>query len=272
MILSLFPAAFWLWYLAGVGPPRKRPWSVYALAFGAGVLSPWPVLALGGPGLPSGWLAMLAYFVLAVGLVEEGAKLLAARLTVYYHRAFRDSLDGLVLSGCIALGFATTENVVYVERFGESVLLGRAILSTFGHVLMSSFWGLALGRRRGLLAALGVAALVHGLYDWLLVMGQPLLAVLFLGVLWHLFRQRVVESVLADEHRPRVSRRRFECGACRTLVREEARFCTNCGQSTPANPVLVCGNCLTPVAGTAVCAGCGCRFIGAAARSGSRPS
>ena len=262
--LCLIPAAFWLWYLAGLGRQRWSK-SDLALALFAGLLSPWPVLGLEGflDFLSPQRVGLLGFFVFRVGLVEEFFKLLLAVLLLRLTGRIKEPLDGLVLGGCVALGFATAENVLYVERHGQQVLLGRALLATFGHVLMSSFWGYALGsgRWRSLFGGLIWATLVHGFYDWLLMVGWPSLAVLLLLGAWSVFRVRAVEELLRSSGRMRRTRVRRECSNCQTLVRAEARFCTNCQTEGPFGEA-VCGSCLTavPEGRPESCQGCGLAF------------
>ncbi|MGE0489748.1 MAG: PrsW family intramembrane metalloprotease [Vulcanimicrobiota bacterium] len=261
MALSLVPAAFWLWYLAGLGSKQPGSGRACLAAFGLGLLSPLVVLALPAPAMPNQVLSLLVFFVVAVGLVEETSKMLVGLLAVKLLKR-RDTIDALLLGGCVALGFATTENVVYVHRFGETVILGRAMMSTFGHVLMSAFWAFALtaGARR-LVGGLVAAAVVHGLYDWLLMIGWGWAAVGFLLLLWSIFRVRVVTGHLEASHRVFVTRKVVECRACHTLVRAEVAYCTQCGKARAGDEKIACRNCLVTVDPDAPsCPGCECRF------------
>lgn len=271
--LSLLPCAFWLWYIVS-SAPRRPPRGLLGLAWLAGALSTQLVLALGwlveqaNPAwnvVPSSFFGQLVFFVVQVGLVEEFAKLLAVRLTVYGHREFEEPSDGLVYSGAAALGFATAENVKYVLGFGDpSILLSRSLLSTFGHVLMSACWGYSLGLAKSrpnshflTLQGLLWAALGHGLFDFWLMQGQQLVAVGVLGLLFFLFRLRTAESVLASRHRFARAHRVKECPACRGLSRWECAWCTACGRELGKLPGH-CGSCLgrweEP---QAPCPGCG---------------
>jgi len=201
--------------------------------------------------VPSTFVGQLLFFLVNVGLVEEFAKLLAVRLTVYGNREFQEPSDGLVYSGAAALGFATAENVKYVLGFGDpSVLLGRSLLSTFGHVLMSACWGYALGRAKQggprfvTVQGLGWAALGHGLFDFWLMQGRQLVAVGVLAALFGLLRLRTVESGLASRHRIARAHRVKECPACRSLSRAQCGWCTACGKAMPDELAVHCGSCL----------------------------
>jgi hypothetical protein len=142
--LSLIPGLFWMWYLLSVDRVRRTHVGLLLLAFVAGAGAGWATLWShdllapyagrlddrgGGP------LQLLLFYVVWVGLFEEFWKMMAVRLTVYNLRSFREPLDGLIYGGASALGFASLENVIYIANHGAHVLLGRSILSTFGHVL-----------------------------------------------------------------------------------------------------------------------------------------
>lgn len=266
LFLCLPPGLFWLWYVyrkSRYHPPSRV---LVALACVAGAVSTGGVLMIENrvaTTLPEWhrWIsgddivARLAFFVLLVGLVEEGCKLLSVRATVYYARSFDEVVHGVVYSSAAALGFATMENARYVDIHGASVLLGRSVLSTFGHVLMSMVWGFAMGlqrtapnhRLRGwllLATSLGLSALIHGVYDVLLVYGQVWAALLLLLFLWRLFLDHVDETRKRSPHRVRAARPVVECASCHALSRARARFCGACGHSVEGSAPRYCSACL----------------------------
>ena len=108
-----------------------------------------------------------------VSLVEEVAKLLPFLFFAYRHREFAGPMDGIVYAVAVALGFATVENVLYANAFGDDVIVYRAFTSTLAHVAFSGLWGYAFGLgRRGARAFLASVAL-HGAYDLLLSPNAP---------------------------------------------------------------------------------------------------
>jgi RsiW-degrading membrane proteinase PrsW (M82 family) len=243
-LLSLLPGVFWLVYLRSLSRRHGIPgmlW-LWALAIGAAstqltvlVSSRLHVTAL--TGLPV--LPLLSYFLLGVGLVEEGSKAICAFVGLSLPRLARDPLITLQLSGAVALGFATTENVLYVRTYGGGVLVARFLFATLGHVLFASVWGFALGTREGvegrerrrwgsLLGCLLLASLAHGLYDWFLITERTGLAVLTLAVLWAGFRQATLEAFLRQEYERELPYQSRECPACTVLTRAEGRFCSFC--------------------------------------------
>lgn len=278
LVFSLPGGLFWLWYVYRKSRFHPPPLRLVAVAVLCGMASTFVVLHASGyladrfPALRdmaddprAAW--RIAYFVVMVGLLEEGAKLLSVRLTVYYSRAFDDVVHGVVFSSAAALGFATVENARYVNWHGPEVLVGRVILSTFGHVLQSMIWGFAMGaervaagrQRHGiLLAGLLLAAVIHGLYDLLLLYGQMWLALLLLFVLWRIFVGQMALAAQDSPHRPRTSRRVRECVHCHALARGEGRYCGACGRALEVAAGDYCAACLKAVdAADRSCRACG---------------
>ncbi len=243
IVLSLIPGLFWLAYLRTLSRQvRIAPW-LWLWAMGLGWASTqmtlWLSAALGVDSLQQiPKVGLLVFFVVGVGLVEEGAKALCAYLGLALPGLAREPLVTLQLSGAVALGFATAENVLYVQGHGEHVLVMRFLSATLGHVLFASVWGLALsgasGRRRGglLLSCLLLSSLAHGLYDWFLITERPVLAVLTLAVLWLGFRQATLEAFLRQEYERELPYQTRECSQCRVLTRDEGSYCSFCGEAT----------------------------------------
>ena len=279
--LSLLPGAFWLVYVESRSPQAssKGRLASCALAGAVSVLGvelfhrclPWN---LSQP--PAQAALSLLYFWWIVGVVEESCKFLATSLVGLPRRDFQSPWDGLSCASASALGFATAENVHYVLTLGKpSVLLGRSLLSTFAHVVMSAFWGYALGAWKqgslslwGILGALLWGALGHGLYDWFLTLGLWPLALLTLGAMIWSFGQRRQEARLSNRALSRWTYRVSECRQCRSLSYASYPHCPFCGGQERAESV-VCQACLQPASGAA-CPECGAQFIEVASPGQSR--
>ncbi len=129
--------------------------------------------------LPELWRALIG-----VALVEEICKFAVLRWYAYPKPQFNEPYDGITYSVMIAMGFATLENIMYVQMGGFTVGILRMFLAvpahaTFG-ILMGYFLGLAKFRHQGralVLLGLFVATGFHGAYDWFLFQKvYPLLA------------------------------------------------------------------------------------------------
>ena len=114
-----------------------------------------------------------AFFVVA--LIEEFSKYVIIRYYAQPKAAFNEPFDGIVYAVMVSLGFALTENIMYVFQGGLEVALLRAFTAvpahaTFG-ILMGYFMGKAKfnGKRIGdNLIGLLLAILFHGAYDFFL--------------------------------------------------------------------------------------------------------
>jgi len=130
--------------------------------------------ALELPLLSDVWQNIVLFFFL-VGPIEELTKFFAAFLATHRRSDFRGAPDGIFIAIAAALGFASGENLLYLQVYGPDQTLPRLILANLGHASFAVYWGYAYGVMMherasfGLLpATLAIAALLHGLYDYLL--------------------------------------------------------------------------------------------------------
>lgn len=114
-----------------------------------------------------------AFFVVA--LTEEFSKYIIVRFYAQPKNAFNEPFDGIVYAVMVSLGFAFTENIMYVFQGGLEVALLRAFTAvpahaTFG-ILMGYFMGKAKFNGKRIadnLIGLALAILFHGAYDFFL--------------------------------------------------------------------------------------------------------
>jgi RsiW-degrading membrane proteinase PrsW (M82 family) len=157
-------------------------WGAFVATFSALVLS-----GIGGFVVGNDSVASLA---VVAPVVEEATKGFFLLLLLWWRRAELDGiLDGIVYAGMVGIGFAFTENILYLAAAyngtdgvgpgGTSALAGtfvlRCLMSPFAHPLFTTFTGIGVGiavtSRSGavrLLAPLGgyvLAVLAHGLWN-----------------------------------------------------------------------------------------------------------
>jgi RsiW-degrading membrane proteinase PrsW (M82 family) len=219
----ILPVAFWAAYHLHMDRHLPEPPGHLLLAFGLGVGSFWVGLlgyrALGLVGLRYDAFALaadnlpglFAYAVLAIGVIEETAKLLPFLLIIRLFREFDEPLDGIIYASFIALGFAAVENIHYLEYLDTRQAYARGFAGPVLHIVFASIWGYHVGRawlrRRAvaptLFAALGFSALVHGVYNFVVIglpaPGLPIAAGLIAG-LW-IWRLRLIRDLHAAYRR-----------------------------------------------------------------------
>ena len=143
--------------------------------------------------------ALLAYAVLAIGPIEELAKMLPFLVVVLRFKAFDEPLDGIIYASFIALGYAAVENYFYLEYLTALESAARGFAGPVIHILFASIWAhwvtsAYLGGRSwwgpALLGFL-LAAFLHGLYDFMVLLkpvsALPMAAAMIVGIwIWRL--------------------------------------------------------------------------------------
>lgn len=154
--------------------------------------------------------------VIVAPVLEEIAKFLCVRWTVYHRSEFDEPVDGIVYATAAALGFAMTENILYVlegwllggAAVASYILAGRAVLSVPAHAVFSSMWGFALGWSKGrkglkpvlmISAGLLTAMVLHGLFNYLSAQNflGGVVFLIFLAVAWrvmYLLTRKALET------------------------------------------------------------------------------
>lgn len=159
--------------------------------------------------------------------VTKGAFLV---LLLWWRRHELDGvLDGIVYAGMVGIGFAFTENILYLaaayggtDGLGEGgsvaltvTFIVRCLLSPFAHPLFTVFTGIGVGlaisssrplvRRLAPVVGLALAALLHGLWNYSTVQGTfivvyaTLMLPAFLGVVaFAVYRRRSERPLLAE--------------------------------------------------------------------------
>lgn len=114
-----------------------------------------------------------AFFV--VGLTEEFSKYIIVRYYAQPNDEFNEPFDGIVYAVMVSMGFAATENIMYVFQGGMETAIVRAFTAVPAHATFAILMGYYMGKakfsnNRVLLNLTGLllAALFHGAYDFFL--------------------------------------------------------------------------------------------------------
>ncbi|MFL0354539.1 PrsW family intramembrane metalloprotease [Xanthomarina sp. GH4-25] len=112
---------------------------------------------------------------LVVAFIEEFSKYIIVRYVAQPNKEFNEPYDGIMYAVMVSMGFAATENIMYVLEGGYQVALLRAFTAVPAHatfaVLMGYFMGKAKFSKNKYqynLLGLFLAVLFHGAYDFFL--------------------------------------------------------------------------------------------------------
>ncbi len=166
VLLSFLPALVYAWVVYWMDRYEKEPlhllggvflWGAIVATIGALIASLFlqvGIIALTG----SEVLAELAGGSVIAPVVEESLKGLAVLLVfLVFRKEFDTVLDGIVYASITALGFAATENVLYLYFMGyqdggvEGMMLLfflRVVLGGWNHAVYTSFIGIGLALAR----------------------------------------------------------------------------------------------------------------------------
>jgi len=215
----VMPALFWAAYHYFKDRDLPEPPGNLVLCFVLGVAAAWlskgayagleplglrlDAVALGQD---DPWRLFL-YAMLAIGPIEEFSKLLPFVLVVLRFRALDEPVDGIIYASFIALGYAAVENVHYLELLTPGAAIARGFAGPVIHIVFASIWAYWISRAqlaeqprlRPAITGLLIAAALHGLYDFLVLLqpvtALPLAAALIAGI-W-IWRLRLINRLIA---------------------------------------------------------------------------
>lgn len=178
---------------AGISAALYSGLGAFGLRFDAGYLAD-----------TSAW-ALLAYAILAIGPIEEIAKLLPFLVVVLRFRDLDEPMDGIIYASFVGLGYAAVENWQYLEYLTTLEAIARGFASPVIHILFASIWGHWVARAhlagRPILASVVVstaaAAALHGIYDFIVILNPRFalpVAGLIIAAIW-IWRLRVLHSL-----------------------------------------------------------------------------
>jgi RsiW-degrading membrane proteinase PrsW (M82 family) len=184
IFLAFVPGVALLWYIRRLDKYEPEPWSMIWRAFFAGCLSVLPALII-EPLLGfnvSGFVGTVFSAFVVAGLTEEVCKGGLAYIFMWRRPEFNEVMDGVVYFGVAHMGFAITENLMYVilkpaGNIVQALMTGFARTTTAVplHVINGMIMGYHMGqaryattpaeRRKNFFQAFAIPILLHGIYD-----------------------------------------------------------------------------------------------------------
>ena len=138
-------------------------------------------------------------FIVA-GVTEEVLKCMVLVLLAIKEKNYNEKLDGIIYSIFLSLGFATIENILYIsyEKVYSiyEIALTRAVISIPAHIMFAITMGYYISkykfeknevkRRQNLILSFLIPILIHGTFDFILMIeyrGIIIVFIIYLTVL-----------------------------------------------------------------------------------------
>lgn len=191
------------------------------------------------------YIAIMTFF--KVALVEECSKWIFLKKITWSNKNFNYIYDAIVYAVFVSLGFATVENIMYVcsESGGIDVAILRAILSVPGHAFNGVFMGYYYGMskqaqinnnlklmKKNLLLSLLIPTVAHFIFDYLLLVSNIILLVIYLVFVVFLY-------INAFKRINQFSQITESLENTNSLLKP--RYCSNCGSQVSDNFCSICG-------------------------------
>ncbi len=123
------------------------------------------------------WQQFIQAF-LVVALAEEFSKYVIVKYFAQPKKAFNEPYDGIMYAVMVSMGFACTENIMYVLEGGYETAILRAFTAVPAHATFGILMGYYMGKAKFSnnrfklnMAGLFLAVLFHGAYDFFLFIG-----------------------------------------------------------------------------------------------------
>lgn len=129
-------------------------------------------------GFTSSWMPKIFYDIISVGVYEELLKILPLLIGMrFFQKEIQEPVDLIIYASVSALGFAFIENLFYFNQYPVGSFTARALQAVVLHMVCSSLiayymiqsiYGRRWKKSIGFLYGLFIAAVIHGLYDFML--------------------------------------------------------------------------------------------------------
>lgn len=183
LLLAILPGLLISYAIFRADKYEREPLVPLLVCFGLGAAVTFPALEIEKWAFDhlkpyeKGYGAIVFTAFISLALNEEAFKFAVLRIAAFPRSFFNEPLDGIVYSVMIAMGFATMENIFYASRFGLETMLLRAFTAVPAHLAFGIVAGYYAGlakfdpknRSRLLWQGFGMAFLLHGVYDFLIL-------------------------------------------------------------------------------------------------------
>ena len=147
------------------------------------------------------WPLIVKVFI-GIALMEEVSKWIMTYFGSYNHKEFDEIYDMIIYCVFVSLGFAALENILYVFSGGLMTGIVRAILAVPGHAFFGIMMGYYLvkakyaelrldnfGKKKNIALSIIVPTIMHGIYDYCLMINQGLYLLIFFAFVIFMYRK-----------------------------------------------------------------------------------
>lgn len=199
LALGILPACFWLWFWLREDRLHPEPKTRIAIVFLTGMASVFLVLPIEKfiYGAALGGISLIVILIWAA--VEEVFKYLAAYISALRGQEVDEPIDPLIYMITAALGFSALENALFLWNIIDVGFLPQSIITSntrflgasLLHIVSSSAIGVMLGlsfykrsatRKIFLLIGLGLAVILHTLFNLFIIKLESEIFLVFTGV------------------------------------------------------------------------------------------
>lgn len=247
ILIFIFLGSLLIWYLLRNDERGKRkPVGSLWISAGLGFVGIFAAIFLEQKLIPAQNLsgvssALGSVFVsaLGVGVIEESCKFLPLTLYIYKKKFFNEHMDGILYYAIAGLAFGIPENILYTLSFGAKAGFFRIFLTPIFHAATGSVVGYYVAKSKidhksiykPILAFVG-AILIHGFYDFGLLSGVALFAVISICITAIVSIMLFILFMKAKE---------LDKAEGLTVVGKNS-FCRTCGWPNPEHH-LYCSHC-----------------------------
>lgn len=146
------------------------------------------------------YFVLILHSFIQIGFIEEMSKWVFNYSIVWKNKEFDHIYDSIVYSVFLSLGFATFENILYVLMYGVKTGIIRAITSVPAHAFFAVNMGYYIGLaklcsingnnklvNKYKLYSIAIPTFLHGLFDFGLMSGQPILIYVSFALVIYLY-------------------------------------------------------------------------------------
>lgn len=204
ILLAIFPIISWVIWIYLKDKYEKEPLKSLLKFYILGVMSSFLAIFVENIlyddyfyGYFYGYFYKFYVSFIVAGTVEELVKFIFLITFLFMEKNFDEELDGIIYSVFLCLGFATVENIIYLvdeTTFFYELGIVRGFISVSAHIMFAINMGYYISkykflkRKYYLFLAIFVSILLHGCFDFILMIEGKWSIIFFIGYVMFLWK------------------------------------------------------------------------------------